>query len=68
MLSGASKKKLQPNSVSARVVNTVMTSSSVGFSGALPSRSHRMKSTLAPSERPIQLACCCFTRSGQPSS
>ena len=32
------------------------------------SLSHRVKSTSAPSERPIQLACICLTRSGQPGS
>ena len=56
-------KKVQPKSVSGRVVNTVMVSS-VGS----PASSQSVNFTSAPSLRPIQFACICLTRSGQPGS
>ena len=48
------------------MVKTVILPSSPSMGS--PSWSHRVKSTSAPSERPIQLACICLTRSGQPGS
>jgi hypothetical protein len=56
--SGASTKKVAPNSVSARVVNTGMSMSS----------SSTRKRISAPSDRPIQLRCIASTRSGHTRS
>jgi hypothetical protein len=56
--SGASTKKVAPNSVSGRVVNT---------GSSTPSSGSR-NTTRAPCERPIQLRCIVSTRSGQLSS
>ncbi len=56
--SAATTKKVAPNSVSGRVVNTVTGSS----------RPSMAKWTCAPSERPIQLRCIAITRSGQVSA
>ena len=53
--SGETTMKVAPKSVSGRVVNTVRGSSSPGT----------VKSTQAPSERPIQLRCMRRTFSGQ---
>jgi hypothetical protein len=59
--SGASTMYVAPNSVSGRVVKTVIAP------WPSPPTSPTEKSTRAPSDRPIQLRCCSLIASGQSS-